>query len=190
MKYLAGYGLSIIIMFSPQSLLADEAIWKSLEGGAKVIVMRHAPVERGKGRGNSSLRDPSCKKERNLSDEGIKQAIKIGEIFRQKNIPVTKILHSPFCRTADTARLAFDEVSSSELLFLLEVLPADIAAEQTDKLNNLIGSFKGPGNLVLITHEPNIRAISFETVKHLDFVVMNPEVDDSFEELGVIRLFK
>ena len=176
--------------FYSHLVLADEALWSALQEGGKVIVMRHAPVEKGKGKGNSLKRDPSCKSERNLSEEGIKQAKKIGEIFREKNIPVEKVLHSPFCRTTDTAKLAFKNASPSDLLYLLQVLPSDKATEQTEKLSQLIGSFNGKGNLVLITHEPNIRPISFETIKYMDFVVMNPEGEDQYDELGVIRLIE
>lgn len=182
--------LLIFFVFYCQSVLADQSLWSALQEGGKVIVMRHAPVEKGKGKGNSLKRDPSCKKERNLSKEGIKQAKKIGEIFRKKNVPVEKVLHSPFCRTTDTAKLAFENVSPSDLLYLLEVLPADKAMEQTEKLSQLIGSFNGKGNLVLITHEPNIRPISFETIKYMDFVVMKPEGEDQYDELGVIRLLE
>ena len=187
MKLAIGFLLSVLIIF-PQWVLADQALWESLQEGGKVVVMRHAPVERGEGKGNSLKRDPSCKEERNLSQEGKKLAKKVGEVFLQNNIPVEQVLHSPFCRTRDTAIIAFENVSDSDLLYLLEVLPEDRAAEQTEKLNQLIGSYEGRGNLVLITHEPNIRPISFETIKYLDFAVMNPEGEDQFEELGVIRM--
>ena len=51
----------------------------------------------------------------------------------------------------------------------------------------LVGSYTGEGNLILITHQPNIRAVSFELLKHLDFLVVEPTGGTDFEELGVIR---
>jgi hypothetical protein len=40
---------------------------------------------------------------------------------------------------------------------------------------------------VLVTHEPNISAVSFEIVRHLDMVIFEPKGGADFEELGVIR---
>jgi hypothetical protein len=51
----------------------------------------------------------------------------------------------------------------------------------------LIDTYEGDGNLVLITHEPNINAISFELVRHLDMIVIDPNGKDDYEELGIIR---
>ena len=51
----------------------------------------------------------------------------------------------------------------------------------------MLGSYSDEGNLVLVTHEPNISAVSFELVKHLDFLVIEPKGGSEFEELGVVR---
>ncbi|GKT12085.1 MAG: hypothetical protein ISEC1_P1059 [Thiomicrorhabdus sp.] len=53
----------------------------------------------------------------------------------------------------------------------------------------LINTYQGRGNLVLITHKSNIRALSFEMLKHLDFLVIQPsdKADGEFEALGLIR---
>ena len=83
---------------------ASDAVWKSLAEGGKVVLMRHAAVNSGRGRGNALLRDPSCKKERNLSSVGERDARYLGKQFQERNIPISKVRHSPFCRTADTAR--------------------------------------------------------------------------------------
>jgi len=66
-------------------------------------------------------------------------------------------------------------------------LSPDEAEGRTQKLNQVIGSYAGDGNLILITHEPNISAVSFELMKHLDFLVIEPKGEGEFEELGVIR---
>lgn len=150
------------------------------------MLMRHGAVKQGPGYGNSLVRDPSCKTERNLSSEGEHQARVIGERFRERNIPIHEVRHSPFCRTSDTARIAFGNGIPAEYLSLLEILGPKEAAAQTAQLNQTIGSYVGKGNLVLITHEPNINAISFETMGHADFLVLQPKGGDKFDELGVV----
>ncbi len=166
---------------------ANDELWGTLKEGGKVVLMRHAPVERGAEAGSPLNRDPSCKHERNLSDQGKLDAQQVGNRFSDHGIPIERVFHSPFCRTTETARLAFGDTSPEETLALLEVLSPTEAADRTEQLNQLIGSFSGEGNLILVTHEPNINAVSFEPVKHLDFVVIEPAGDGDFEELGVIR---
>ncbi|MCC6466727.1 MAG: histidine phosphatase family protein [Alphaproteobacteria bacterium] len=51
-----------------------------------------------------------CAQQRNLSADGRAQARAIGEAFRVLEIPLGVIRSSPFCRSADTARLAFGRV--------------------------------------------------------------------------------
>jgi len=167
---------------------ANDEVWRKLAQGGKVVLMRHASVRTGPGNGNSLLRDPSCQKERNLSGEGEREARVVGKLFRERKIPVAEVRHSPFCRTADTARIAFAQGVPAEYLSLLETLGPDEAAAQTLELSQVIGGYTGEGNLVLITHEPNINAVSFEMMKPADFLVLQPKDGSDFEELGVVRL--
>lgn len=173
-------------LFSMGHTYANDVIWAKLAEGGKVVLMRHASVKQGRDNGDSFLRDPSCKKERNLSKEGEREARTIGEMFRERKIPVSEVRYSPFCRTSDTAKIAFASGTPAEYLSLLEILGQDEAAAQTVKLNQVIGSYVGKGNLILITHEPNINAVSFVTMKHSDFLVLQPTGGDKFDELGVV----
>lgn len=183
---LAGAALSAGLLCMPHAQ-ADDALWARLAEGGKVVLMRHGAVVEGRSGGNSLLRDPSCKNERNLSNEGRQQARVIGERFRERKIAIEAVRHSPYCRTSETAKLAFGSGSEVGYLSLLEVLGADAAAAQTAELNQVIGSYAGKGNLVLITHEPNINAVSFELMKPADFIVLQPKGGSEFEELGVMR---
>ena len=170
------------------SACASDDLWGILKEGGKVVLIRHAPVERGAESGNSLLRDPSCKKERNLSNQGKQSAELLGSRFREHKIPVSEVMHSPFCRTTDTAQILFpDKASPADYLSLIVNLSPDEAAQQSEILNKVIGSFAGKENLVLVTHEPNISAVSFELLKHLDMLVLDPKGGDEFEELGMIR---
>lgn len=166
---------------------ADDTLWVRLAEGGKVVLMRHASVVEGRNGGNSLLRDPSCKGERNLSDKGRQEAKAVGEQFRVRGIPIETVRHSPYCRTTEMAKLAFGKGSEAGYLSLLEVLGAEAQAAQTAELNQIIGSHAGKGNLVLVTHEPNINAVSFEMMSPADFVVLQPKGGSEFEELGVIR---
>lgn len=169
------------------ALHADEALWARLAEGGKVVLMRHASVVEGRNGGNPLLRDPTCKSERMLSDQGRREARTLGERFRARNIAIEAVRHSPYCRAADTARIAFGDGRETAYLSLLEVLSAEVQAAHTAELNRIIGAHAGRGTLVLITHEPNINAVSFEMIGHSDFLVLQPKGGGEFEELGVVR---
>ena len=181
---------SLMIDSTANTANANDDLWDALKKGGKVVLMRHAEVEYGNGSGDPLLHDPSCKGEKNLSGKGRRNAELVGRRFREHKIPVSKVMHSPFCRTTDTARIAFGKAFPAEYLSLIEILGPEEAAKQTGTLNQLIDSHVDKGNLILVTHEPNIRAISFELVKHLDLLVIDPNDKDEFEELGVIRFFE
>ena len=179
----------LVTFFGPDAA-ADQDLWAALDDGGKVVLMRHAPVEAGAGAGDPRVRDPSCRGERNLSVRGRRQAREIGNRFAEHQISVSEVLHSPFCRTAETAKLAFGRAAPADYLSLLEILEPGEAERQTVELSRVIGSYTGTANLILVTHEPNINAVSFELVKHLDMVILEPKGSKNFEELGVIRFLE
>ena len=171
------------LSFAP-TLQAGDDIWNSLKEGGKVVLMRHAQVSRGKG----LLRDPSCRKEQMLRKKGKEDAKKVGEEFRRHNIQIAAVYHSPYCRTTDTAHIAFGGGQPADYLYVLNALSDEEANKRTALMNEIIGSFTGPGNLVLITHNPNIQAVSFEELKQGEFVVLQPKGGGEFDELGAYHL--
>ncbi len=162
-----------------------ENIWKKLKNGGLVVLMRHTSTTK---EGSPLVRDPSCLKETQLSAKGKKEAARAGELFTTKGIPVNKVLTSPYCRTTDTAKIAFSQGQPAEFLTLLETLPLDQAEVNTEQLKHEISSYSGNGNLVLITHAPNINAVSFEIVEMGEFLVLQPLGEDEFDEIGKINL--
>src|SRR5215207_3883472 len=92
--------------------LLGRALLEALRGGGYVLLFRHAITDRGQR--DADLQNlENCQTQRNLSDEGRQQATAIGQAFRQLQIPVATVLASPYCRTLETARLAFEQVEPS-----------------------------------------------------------------------------
>jgi len=85
---------------------ADDALWKLLQGGGQVVLMRHAVTDPGVG-DPEGMRLDDCATQRNLSAQGIAHARRIGDAWRERKAPVGRVLASPWCRTLETARLAF-----------------------------------------------------------------------------------
>lgn len=95
----------------------EQGIWTQMrEKTGYVVLLRHAQTVPGTGdRPGFKLDD--CATQRNLSEEGREQARQIGKAFRDRRIPINRVLSSQYCRCLDTARL----------LNLGEVNPSPIA---------------------------------------------------------------
>ena len=84
----------------------------ALRGGGFVLYFRHTSTDFGQNdEGMTSFED--CATQRNLTDRGRDEARAIGAATRQLRIPVGRVLASPFCRTVDTAMLAFGKAEKS-----------------------------------------------------------------------------
>lgn len=182
--------LITILSFQPSLCFSgeEENVWEQLKRGGLVVLMRHTTTVK---ENNPLLLDSSCLKERNLSEKGKKEAARIGKNFTAKGVLVSKVLTSPYCRTTETGNIAFNKVESAEFLALLEALPQKQAETNIELLQQKIASYSGSGNLVLITHGPNINAISFESVEMGAFLVLKPMgnmENHEFEEIGKINL--
>lgn len=185
--YLAAGGVTLMLAIV-QPTLANEAVWQALENGGQVVLMRHTAVEPGPGKGSPLLRDATCTQERNLSQQGKTDAARVGRTFEARAIPLGEVLSSPYCRTQDTARYAFGHVTPTGYLSLSEGLTPAEAARNTAEAMKRIGEYGGAANLVMVTHEPNIAAISFELVEQGAFLVLKPRGSSEFDVLGKIGL--
>lgn len=175
-----------LLLGTGHAALADEAAWRALKTGGMVVLMRHASPERGPGKGDSLLRDASCARERNLSQQGKDEARRVGQAFEARGIAVGEVWSSPYCRTRDTARIAFGSAQPTDFLSLAEVLTPAEAARHTAEAMRQIGSYRGNANRVMVTHEPNIAAISFEPIEVGAFLVLRPKGDSDFDVVGKI----
>jgi len=78
----------------------------ALKNGGYVVYFRHAATDFS--RNDEKMRDfDDCANQRNLTDDGRAQARRIGNAWRALGLPVGKVQASPFCRTRETAELAF-----------------------------------------------------------------------------------
>ena len=77
--------------------------------------MRHAVTTPGVG-DPPGFRLDDCSTQRNLTDEGRRDARRVGEDFRERAIGVEDVLSSPWCRCIETAKLAFGKAEASTAL--------------------------------------------------------------------------
>ena len=151
MKFLK---LLIIIFISlTTSIKADsnKNLINSLEDGEKLIFIRHAYAPGSGDPDNFNLND--CSTQRNLNEDGRKQAKYIGDFFTKNKIKIDKVLSSEWCRCKETAEIAFTNFSTNSFLnSFYSYKFTKNKKKQINALNEYIDKFKSNKNLVLITH--------------------------------------
>jgi broad specificity phosphatase PhoE len=141
----------------------DEAIWRRLKQGGHIILLRHALTDEGIG-DPPGFRLGACSTQRNLSATGREDARQVGAAFRNRDIPLGPILSSRWCRCIDTAQLAYGRVEPAPMLDSMFGEPGAVRAPKIRQVMAYIAAYKQPGNLVLVTHDANIRAMTGEAV--------------------------
>jgi phosphohistidine phosphatase SixA len=175
----------------PLSAIAQEATMEPqklvglLREGGYVILVRHAASDSSqKDAENILLND--CRTQRNLSRQGRIDARTIGQSFDQLQIPVSKVLSSPYCRTMDTGRLVFAQVErSNELNYVKDT--EEEKRRGASLLTPLLSTVPISGfNTVLITHSTNIQATLGFVPAEGEAIIFKPE-GNSYKQIGRIR---
>ena len=86
---------------------ATEAGWALLRDGEHVVLLRHAMAPGAADPADFDIE--KCSTQRNLSERGKQQARKIGALFAARAASTERVLTSRYCRTRETARLAFGD---------------------------------------------------------------------------------
>jgi phosphohistidine phosphatase SixA len=162
-KLLGALGACILSMAAGAGCAADghdtdDALWSALRGGGHVVLMRHASAP---GTGDpEGFRLDDCATQRNLSAQGRRQAAATGALFRQHGVSRADVYSSQWCRCLDTARL-LDLGPVTPLPALNSFFENDDReAGQTAQLRSWIESHAGQRNLVLVTHQVTITALT------------------------------
>jgi virginiamycin B lyase len=145
-----------------------------LRRGGYVLAFRHAATDFSMTDSTRNLRD--CSRQRNLTAEGRRQARSIGREFRRLRIPVGRVLASPFCRTRETATLAFGRAVSSRALLSAEFFEGERAGErQPARLRRLLARPpRRATNTILVSHNFAIDDATGETLAEGEAVIVAP----------------
>jgi broad specificity phosphatase PhoE len=176
------------LAWAQQPLLTGAALAEALRQGGYVLLFRHAATDwSNRDEGRSRLDD--CSTQRNLSEEGRADARRIGAAVRTLGVPIGAVWASPFCRTRETAQLAFGRVEPTrELLW-----PGNAAAESVKEqhragVRTRLGSAPRAGqNTVLVTHGFVIQAATDESLAEGEALVLQPGGGQQFRRVARIK---
>jgi len=151
-----------IVVPAPAANAADNladlsSVLGELRKGGFVIYFRHGTSDQT-GSGDEAADLMKCETQRNLSAEGREQATQIGKAFQALRIPVGTVTTSPFCRTKDTANLAFGRFTvSNDLYFAIGTNPGE-TRRLTESLRRMLATPPAKAtNAVIVSHTANLR---------------------------------
>ena len=172
-----------LIVLACGARAADGDAWTLLQRGGQVVLMRHALTTPGAG-DPPGMRLEDCSTQRNLSDEGRGHARAVGVALREYKVPVDRVLTSPWCRCIETARLVFGE--GAQVSRALDNLFGrhDNEARQVAALRELVGEWRGKGNLFLVSHGSTIVALTGISPATSEMVIVTPREGGSFAVAG------
>jgi len=150
-----------------------DSIWDALRAPGSVVVLRHSYVPGTSDPSNTRLDD--CSTQRNLDESGRAQARRIGEAFRKNGITVGAVLSSPRCRCLDTARLAFGQAQSWDVL--QGSLNDKERRREVAEIGRVIAEHRSGPPLVLVTHGNVVADLTGPTVRMGAFVVLRRTPD-------------
>jgi phosphohistidine phosphatase SixA len=166
---------------------AEPGLARAMQRGGLVLVLRHAATDMSK-----PDQDPvvlsDCRTQRNLNATGRADARTIGRGVRRLRLRIDSVLSSPFCRTKETARLAFGRFRISRAL--LNTIAAEHDSRwrrQIRAARQLLGTKPTPGTLtVLVTHGSVVGDTTGLTLAEGETLVFRPRGSSRFRLLGRI----
>ena len=144
------------------------------------LLMRHAIAPGTGDPANFELGD--CSTQRNLSDEGRRQAEAIGAQLKDKGVPIDVVLTSQWCRSRDTANLlSVAPVEDAPFLnsFFQERSMAD--GQTRDALARIEALDAAGKKAVLMTHQVNITALTDIFPRSGEIILVSRNEDGELE---------
>jgi len=100
------WSVCLALFITMVSAQPDASLVQKLQQGGYVLYLRHTSTDFGQNDARMTSYE-DCANQRNLTDKGREEARTISEHIKRLRIPIGPVHASPFCRTMETARLAF-----------------------------------------------------------------------------------
>ncbi len=168
---------------SDSAQLRREELMAKLHNGGYSVLLRHA-------RTDYSVQEPmgtvpvERSAQRNLSDDGIRDAALMGVVFRKYGISFAEIISSPMFRAVETAEMAAGKPTTT---MALRVFPSTPEQEQ------IVKTAPKPGtNRLIVTHhfviEKFVPGITPGAVAESEAAVVSHEPNGDLRLVGIIKL--
>jgi phosphohistidine phosphatase SixA len=178
--------LAVVLTFATadSTELRREALMSALRHGGYTVILRHARTDRAFQEERSYVpKERSA--QRNLTDDGIRDAALMGVVFRKHGITFAEVISSPMYRTVETAEMAAG--TPTTITMALRSIPS------TPEQAALIKTPPKPGtNRLLVTHhfviETHVPGIRPGEIGESEAAVVRHTKDGTVELVGRITL--
>jgi phosphohistidine phosphatase SixA len=169
-----------------ESALGPPALVEALRGGGYVLYLRHGATDMTQK--DTHKTDVSrCDGMRNLTRRGREQMRDLGIAVAELRIPIGAVRSSAYCRTRNSATLAFGRyVIESALTGFPEPGESDYASRLRTTQRLLARRPTEGRNTVLVAHVKNLEAAADRTIDEGELAVFEPLDGTSFRYRGRI----
>ena len=164
--------LALLLSLLATATTCASELSQKLESTDYVLLMRHTRAPGIGDPANYTLKD--CQSQRNLSIDGRKQAVILGNWLRKQNVKQVDVYSSEWCRCKDTAELLNFGPIKIEPSLAPSFDEKHKAKERTKPLETFIAQqvkTKGNKALILVTHHVNIFEFMGENISSGDMVL-------------------
>jgi phosphohistidine phosphatase SixA len=180
----------LVALMWPVGACATPDLWKTVLTQPNVVLVgRHTDT----GSGVGTRYDPTgkCDGEVMLTAKGRRQAEALGKAFTANGLPPERLMvvASAMCRMRDTALLAFGKVTLDPALRESFSGGGTRQAEFLDAAEAWAKKHRGNTPLLLLTHHPNIDALTGEQPDYGQVVVTQSDENGGLHVRGLLRLF-
>jgi hypothetical protein len=198
LKHLGGIGALLVALGIATSPFAQEASGRlaplkaidALKQGGHIVYFRH--FETGADTPDQHLvKLDDCATQRQLNEQGVRQAVRVRNAFQAMKIPVGEVLASPFCRAWQSADIGFGrhvKVDGLKLPPSKDYTEADKRAMR-DTLLPLLGKPPAPGtNTIIMAHDDNMPAVGGPEIKTQgEAIIIKPDGKGGFTVVAAIK---
>jgi phosphohistidine phosphatase SixA len=146
---------------------------EKLRSGDHILLIRHTLAPGVGDPSNYTLAD--CRTQRNLSQEGRQQAMRLGDWLRKQGVGIADVYSSPWCRCKDTAELmqfGGFKVEPTLASFFDDMSKAKASTQALHLFVTKTLKDKGNKALILVTHHVNIYEYVGENIDSGDMVLV------------------
>lgn len=184
-------------LISSAAAQETQVSFQELRRGGYVILFRHGETDRSLLPREQRKPEPSpmdlanCEIQAKLTEKGREEARGIGAAFRALGIPVGQVMASGYCRTVETARLAFGRAEASDTLLHPAYKPVPGGpvppgfSQRMEALRKLLAALPPAGtNTVLVSHGEIFRDLIGSEGKTGEALIYKPDGQSGFTLAG------
>ena len=161
-----------LIVPEKQKALTGSALLDELKRGGYVLYFRHFHTDHTKWNedpikpkhGEMTVKDflASCDQQRPLTDFGRRRARDIGALMREANVPIGRVLSSPYCRVLESATLLAGRPPDDTLYALVNPGGSRTYEIMAKDVRPLLAEMPKAGtNTIIVGHRPAMDDIRF-----------------------------